>query len=295
MSGGPGFSKWMLGLAVFFMLGLAACQTAEPLTSAPTGESFLVSPTWLATPTQSPTRTPTPLQPPTLEVTSDPALALVLPASSTPTPVFYEPAGCWQPPEDYTRVLINEYSLNARTYAMLQQAALLYGGEIDVAGKAIIRGSYSDNPLDSLGIYLSGGAVDISVTRSKTQLVLYTEIEPLIRALRTVGFAAWLRDADEMVPGSEAYIQAVAIGDAELSPAAQEQLTGPAGYLRGYDGLSVASGESGLDRHGGPLICRWMLEAGYADLRTPDAYPNSWPGLAGTPSPGCHDIPGRIP
>ncbi len=278
MSGGPGFSKWMLGLAVFFMLGLAACQMAAPLTPASTGESFLVSSTWTETPAPPPSHTPTPLQPPTMEATSSSALAIVQPTSSTPTPVFYEPAGCWQPPEDYARVLVNEHSLNARTYAMLQQSALLYGGEIDVAGKAIIQGSYSDNPLGGLGVHLGGGAVDISVARPKTQSILYTEIEPLIRALRTVGFAAWLREADEMVPGSDAYIQAVAIGDAELSPAAQEQLTGPAGYLRGYDGLPVTSGDPGLDRHGGPLICRWMLEAGYADLRTPTPIPT--PGLA---------------
>jgi nucleoid-associated protein YgaU len=175
-------------------------------------------------------------------------------------------------------VIINERTLNARTYAMLQQAALLYGGEIDVAGKAILRGSYGDEPLDGLGVHLGGGAVDISVARPKTQSVLYTEIEPLIRALRTVGFAAWLRDAGEIGSGSEVYIQAVAIGDADLSPAAQEQITGPAGYLRGYDGLPVTSGDPQSDRHGGPLICRWMLEAGYADLRTPTPIPT--PGIA---------------
>jgi hypothetical protein len=85
MSGGPGFSKWMLGLAVFFMLGLAACQMAAPTSSAPTGESFLVSPTWQATPTQSPSRTPTPLQSPTLEATSAPLWHLsCLPAPRPP-------------------------------------------------------------------------------------------------------------------------------------------------------------------------------------------------------------------
>lgn len=278
MSGGPGFSKWMLGLVVFLMLGLAACQMAEPLAPAPTGESFLVSSTWTATPAPPPSHTPTPLQPPTMAATSSSALSIVPPTSSTPTPIFYEPAGCWKPPDDYTRKQINEHTINTRTYAMLQQAAMLYGGEIDVAGKAIIQGSYINNSMDSLAAHHGGGVVDISVTRPKTQLVLYTEIEPLIRALRTVGFAAWLRDADEMGSGSKAYIQTIAIGDADLSPAAQEQLTGPAGYLRGYNGLPVTSGDPGLDRHGGPLICRWMLDAGYADLRTPTPIPT--PGLA---------------
>jgi len=277
MGVGHRFGKWMWGLAACFMLGLAACQVAAPFAPAPTGEPFLVSQTWTAAPTQAPSRTPTgaPLQSPTVEAGSPPDLAFVPTASATPTPVFYEPAGCWQPPDDYTRMHINGYTLNSRTYSMLQQAALLYGGEIDVAGRAIIQGSYSDNRLDSLDAHLGGGAVDISVTRPKSSYVLYTEIEPLIRALRAVGFAAWLREADEM--GSGIHIHAIAIGDADLSPGAQEQLTGPAGYLRGNDGLPVTSGEPGLDRHGGPLICRWMLEAGYADLRTPTPTPT--PGL----------------
>ena len=257
--------------------GLPSGCAARP---GPNGEPFLVSPTWTAAPTQAPSRTPTetPLQSPTVEATSTPDLAFVPTASSTPTPVFYEPAGCWQPPDDYTRVHINDYTLNTRTYAMLQQAARLYGGEIDVAGKAIIQGSYSNNPLDSLDAHLGGGAVDISVIRPNSSYVLYNEIEPLIRALRTVGFAAWLREADEMGAGPGIHIHAIAIGDNDLSPAAQEQLTGPAGYLRGYDGLPVTSGDPGLDRDGGPLICRWMLAAGYTDLRTPTPVPT--PGLA---------------
>ena len=271
------FKKWTWGLAACLMLGLAACQVAAPLAPAPTGEPLGGSLTQTAAPTQAPSRTPTgaSLQSPTVETASTPDLAFGLAASATPTPVFYEPAGCWQPPDDYTRMQINNYTLNNRTYLMLQQAALLYGGEIDVAGNAILQGSYSDNPLDSLDTHLGGGAVDISITIPPSNEVLYTEIEPLIRALRAVGFAAWLREDDEM--GLGMHIHAIAIGDADLSPDAQEQLTGPAGYLRGYDGLPVTGGDPGLDRYGGPLICRWMLEAGYADLRTPTPAPT--PGL----------------
>ncbi len=271
----------MWGLAACFMLGLVACQLAAPLTPVPTGESVLVSPTWTAAPGQAPSHVPTEVlfQSPTLVATSTSDLAFILTTSSTPTPVFYAPAGCWQPPDDYIRVRINGYTLNRRTYAMLQQAALLYGGKIDVAGGAIIQGSYSNNLLDSLDAlaHLGGGAVDISLTLPNSNNVLYTEIEPLIQALRTVGFAAWLREDDEMGSGSGIHIHAIAIGDIDLSPAAQEQLTGPAGYLRGYDGLPVTSGNPGLDRYGGPLICRWMLEAGYADLRMPTPIPS--PGL----------------
>jgi hypothetical protein len=265
------FTKWMWGLVACYMLGLAACQFAVPLATPPTSEPFLVSPTRMVAPNLAPTEVS--LQSPTVGATSAPALASVLTASPTPTPVFYEPAGCWQPPDDYTRVNINGHTINTRTYLMLQQAALLYGGEIDVTGGAIIQGSYSKDDLNNLGAHHGGGAVEISVTRPNSDYVLYTEIEPLIRALRTVGFAAWLRDDGEMGSGSEIYIHAIAIGDNDLSPTAQEQLTGPAGYLRGYDGLPVNNGEPGPDRHGGPLICRWMLEAGYSDLRTPTPIP----------------------
>ena len=156
---------------------------------------------------------------------------------------------------------------------MLQQAAKLYGGEIDVAGAAIIQGSYSNNSIDSPDAHLGGGEVDISVAIPKTNHVLYTEIEPLIRVLRTVGFAAWLRDENDLEPGSGSYIHAIAIGDNDLSPAAQEQLTGPAGYLRGNDSQSVSSDHSGLDLYGSPLICRWMVDAGYVDMPTPTPIP----------------------
>mgnify|MGYP001420493390 CR=1 FL=1 len=61
------------------------------------------------------------------------------------------------------------------------------------------------------------------------------------------------------------HIHAIAIGDRELSPAAQEQLMGAAGYFRGYNGLPVDP--SLPDEYGGPIICDWMLELGYADLR----------------------------
>jgi hypothetical protein len=101
--------------------------------------------------------------------------------------------------------------------------------------------------------------------------VLYTEIAPLLRALRTAGFAAWLRDWDELGPGSGIHIHAIAIGDAELSDAAREQINGQAGYLRGYNGLPVADGENPQpDRYGGPVLCKWMIEEGYTDLRTPN-------------------------
>jgi len=40
------------------------------------------------------------------------------------------------------------------------------------------------------------------------------------------------------------HIHAIAIGDQELSAAANEQLVGESGYFRGYDGLPVPTGGS---------------------------------------------------
>lgn len=240
----------MIVLGLFLILGISGCQASEPYASAPTGDNNLVSLTQTAAPTQKPFDISLPLQ--------------------TPTPVFYEPAGCWKPPDDYTRVQVNGHTINARIYAMLQQASTLYAGEIDVAGSAVIQGSYLDESIDSTGSHLGGGAVDISVMRSDTQLILYNEVEPLIRALRTVGFAAWLREEGEEGADSAAHIHAVAIGDSELSAAAQEEIVGPEGYLSGFTGIPVVGDEPVPDRYGGPVICYWMHEAGYTDMRNPD-------------------------
>lgn len=254
--------------AVFLILSLSSCQIAAPLTPIPTSEQHLFSPTLQATPAQSLSGTTTPLPLSTPEAVNDPVLPS-LSVNSTLPREFYEPAGCWQPPDDYSIVKINGQSINARTYAMLRQAAVLYDGEIDVAGSAIIQGGYN-NSQDNLGTHHSGGAVDISVMRNNSQYILYHDIEPLIRALRTAGFAAWLREDNDEEPGSKIHIHAVPIGDIDLSTAAQEQITGRAGYLRGYNGLSTTKEDDPEpDHHGEPLICHWMLELGYKDMRPP--------------------------
>ena len=86
-------------------------------------------------------------------------------------------------------------------------------------------------------------------------------------ALRRAGFAAWYRAPGDLVPDSPAHIHAIAIGDQELSPQAIEQLIGPGGYFRGLDGLPPEYGGPHPDRHGGPVICPWMIAMGYRDLR----------------------------
>jgi hypothetical protein len=239
------FPVWML-----LSLLLAGCF-------APAGEPALP-----ATILPSLTTTATPI-PPTLTTTAVPPPTETLQPSSTP-----EPYGCQKPPEEYARVDINGSTLNQRTLAMLAHAQELYGGELELTGNAITQGSYSDAVSASFGTHQGGGAVDLSVLREGTYTVLWDDIHPLLNALRAAGFAAWLREYGELYPDSPIHIHAIAIGDRELSPAAQEQLTGVAGYFRGYSGLPVPeNGTPTPDRYGGPVLCQWMIDLGYQDLR----------------------------
>ena len=208
-----------------------------------TSPTVLFIPT-LLTATQLPTLTPFPSQ------------------TSTP-----EPPGCQKPPEDYTRVEVNGQTINQRTLAMLAHAQELYGGELELTGSAITQGSYSNTVAASVGTHSGGGAVDLSVMREGTYTVLWDEIDPLLRALRVAGFAAWLREYGELYADSPIHIHAIAIGDQELSAAAQDQLTGESGYFRGYSGLLLVNGALTPDRYGGPILCQWMIDLGYRDLR----------------------------
>jgi hypothetical protein len=212
--------------------------------------------------TPSPLPTQTPL-PPTLTVTVAPSPTETMQPTSTP-----EPFGCQKPAEDYTRVEVNGSTLNQRTLSMLAHAQELYGGELEITNHTITQGSYTKNVSASFGTHEGGGAVDLSVLRRGTYTVLWDDIEPLLHALRVAGFAAWLREYGELYQDSPIHIHAIAIGDRELSPAAMEQLSGPAGYFRGYSGLPIP--ENGLptpDRYGGPILCQWMIDLGYQDLR----------------------------
>jgi len=186
--------------------------------------------------------------------------------TSTVTPTL-EPAECKAPTDDYDLVNINGNWLNKRTLGMLEYAQSLYDGEIDLAGYAITQGSFNDNGAASFGTHLGGGAVDLSVMRAYTYTVLYDDIPKILRALRLAGFAAWLREPDEVYSGSAIHIHAIAIGDRDLSDAAMKQLTGDAGYFKGYSGLPPINSTPTVDRYGGPVVCQWMREAGFEDLR----------------------------
>ena len=229
----------------FLIMGCLPLQAAADLPLTPTS-------TWTVTPAPRP---PTPSFTPTITFTPLP--------SATP-----EPLGCQKPPEDYTRLEVNGSVINQRTFAMLAHAQELYGGELELTGFAITQGSYTDAVGASFGTHSGGGAVDLSVLRQGTYNVLWDDLEPLIHALRGAGFAAWVREYGELYADSPIHVHAIAIGDQELSSAAEEQLTGEAGYFRGYSGLPVEMyGPPAPDRYGGPIICQWMIDLGYGDLR----------------------------
>ncbi len=234
---------------VMFLLLLAACRAgASQVTVTP------------SVPSSTATQTPVPSTPTSTLI---PSATATLHPTSTP-----EPAGCQKPPDDYTRIEVNGWTVNARTLAMLSHAQQLYGGEIELTGHAITQGSYHDNGAASFGTHLGGGAVDLSVLRKGTYTVLWDDIDPLLHALRAAGFAAWLREYGELYQDSPIHIHAIAIGDQELSSAAQGQLTGPAGYFRGFSGLPIVEGSGPtIDRYGGPILCQWMIDLGYYDMR----------------------------
>jgi hypothetical protein len=177
-------------------------------------------------------------------------------------------------------VQIGNATLNARTMWMLQRAQQLYGGAIPITGAGITQGSYNPSGVTaSFGTHDGGGAVDITVRNIPIDWsIKWDDIPQLIYALRLVGFAAFYRDEREDLPP---HIHAIAIGDAELSQATHEQLTGPYGYFRGYDGFPRADGIPLAPRYGTVIICQWMLDMGYQDLRQPTPAPLITPVING--------------
>jgi Bacterial SH3 domain len=179
-------------------------------------------------------------------------------------------AGCEKPPEIYNRIQINYATLNLRTLAMLDHTQALYtaAGGILHFRDAIMQGSYNPGGVSaSFGTHDGGGAVDLSVRNPQTRSVETQEIPLMIHALRLAGFAAWLRSPDELYKGSPIHIHAIAIGDAELSDAARGQIDGTFGYLRGYNGLPQDSSIPLPDTSGEIVVCNWMMDMGYHDMR----------------------------
>ncbi len=195
----------------------------------------------------------------------------------TPTPYpYFEPAGCKLPGEDYALVEINGWTINQRTLEMLRYASELFNGDAEYLPALITQGSYHDNGAASWGTHLGGGAVDLSVMLPGTYTIDGNHISLMIRALRTAGFAAWFRDANELFPESAVHIHAIAIGDAQLSDPALQQLISEEGYFFGNNGIPVDNGIPIPDRHGGALTCTWMIDMGYPAPYQTDEMASPW-------------------
>lgn len=113
--------------------------------------------------------------------------------------------------------------VNTRTSAMLTAAQRLFGRSI-----SLTQGSYNAGGVGaSAGTHDGGGAVDINIS-SLSQ----TQVWQLVKALRTVGFAAWYRPTSA---SWNRHVHAIAIGDTDMSLSARNQV---ADYYVGKDGLA---------------------------------------------------------
>ena len=113
--------------------------------------------------------------------------------------------------------------VNARTRDMLAAADGMLSWSL-----ALDQGSYSTTDPTSAGTHDGGGVVDITATSLTT-----TQRWETVRALRTVGFAAWLRTPSQ---GSWPYhIHAAAVSDTDLATPAADQIHD---YYFGKNGLA---------------------------------------------------------
>jgi len=121
--------------------------------------------------------------------------------------------------------------INTRTKNMLAAAETILGRTLTLS-----QGSYNPGgDPSSAGTHDGGGVVDVSVS-GMTSAYRVT----VAKALRRVGFAAWVRDPSQ---GDWPYhIHAAAISDTDLSPQAQHQ-TGD--YYLGKNGLANGAADDG--------------------------------------------------
>lgn len=101
--------------------------------------------------------------------------------------------------------------VNTRTAAMLRAADAMLSWNL-----TLTQGSYTSSNPDSAGTHDGGGVVDIGVGGLTT-----TQRWQTVRALRTVGFAAWLRTPSD---GFDYHIHANAVSDPDMSRPARNQV-----------------------------------------------------------------------
>ncbi|MBP2336889.1 peptidoglycan hydrolase-like protein with peptidoglycan-binding domain [Saccharothrix coeruleofusca] len=129
-----------------------------------------------------------------------------------------------------SRVGYRGVTMNTRTKAMLLAAEGRMGRQL-----TITQGSYNTGNAGSAGTHDGGGVLDISVSGMST-----STRTSVVRALREVGFAAWLRTPEQ---GNWAYhIHAVALADPDQSTQAQHQ---SGDYYLGLNGLAGRGADDG--------------------------------------------------
>ena len=130
-----------------------------------------------------------------------------------------------------SRTTYHGKTMNTRTRAMLVEAERRLGRQVGVT-----QGSYNPGGVGaSAGTHDGGGALDISVSGLTTAQRTAT-----VKALRQVGFAAWLRTPAQ---GDWGYhIHAIAINDTDLSSGAQHQA---GDYYLGRNGLANRAADDG--------------------------------------------------
>lgn len=124
------------------------------------------------------------------------------------------------------RVSRDGKTLNKRTLDMLERAEARLGLRLWV-----IQGSYNRGVGASAGTHDGGGAIDVSPTGDPREVV---------RQLRLCGFAAWYRTPAQ--GDWSAHIHAIAIGDADLSSGARNQVSA---YYAGRNGLASNAPDDG--------------------------------------------------
>jgi peptidoglycan hydrolase-like protein with peptidoglycan-binding domain len=123
------------------------------------------------------------------------------------------------------------YVVNARTQAMLAETQRLLGYTL-----VLDQGSYNPGgDPTSAGTHDGGGVVDISVTGMTA-----AKRTAVARALRQVGFAAWVRNPSQ--GDWPWHIHAAAINDTDLSSQAQNQV---GDYYLGMNGLANHGADDG--------------------------------------------------
>ncbi|MEH1166263.1 peptidoglycan-binding protein [Micromonospora sp. CPCC 205539] len=123
------------------------------------------------------------------------------------------------------------YVVDARTQAMLAEAQRLLGHTL-----VLEQGSYNPGgDPTSAGTHDGGGVVDIAVTGMTA-----AKRTAAVRALRQVGFAAWVRNPSQ--GDWPWHIHATAINDTDLSSQAQHQV---GDYYLGLNGLANGGPDDG--------------------------------------------------